>query len=88
MDRPWEGGWSSTTLSAPVLRVAGACCENLGRERATPRSTLRSELGSAVAERIGGGGQSSMGAAFRARRGGDDDGNDLWRSRPGCCTLL
>jgi hypothetical protein len=28
----------------------GACCESLGRERATPRSSPRSELGSAVVE--------------------------------------
>jgi hypothetical protein len=39
-------------------------------------------------ERIGGGGRSSMGVAFRARRGGDDGGNELWRWRPGCCALL
>jgi hypothetical protein len=39
-------------------------------------------------ERIGGGGWSSTGVAFRVRRGGDDDGNELWRWRPGCCTLL
>jgi hypothetical protein len=24
-----------------------------------------------------------MGGAFRARRGGDEDGNELWRWRPG-----
>jgi hypothetical protein len=45
MDRPWEGGRSSL-----VLRGAGACCESLGRERVTPRSSPRSELGGAVAE--------------------------------------
>jgi hypothetical protein len=45
-----EGGRSSPVLSAPVLRGVGACCENLGRERATPRSSPRSELGCAVAE--------------------------------------
>jgi hypothetical protein len=28
----------------------GACCENLGRERATPRSSPRSKFGGAVAE--------------------------------------
>jgi hypothetical protein len=39
-------------------------------------------------ERIGNGGQSSTGVAFRARRGGDDDGNELWKWRLGCCTLL
>jgi hypothetical protein len=50
VDRPWEGGRSSSTLSAPVLHGAGACCENLGRERPTPRSSLRLELGGAVAE--------------------------------------
>jgi hypothetical protein len=41
-----------------------------------------------VIERIGGGGRSSTSTAFRARRGGDDEGNALWRWRPGCCTLL
>jgi hypothetical protein len=45
MDRPWEGGRSS-----PALWGAGACCESLGREKATLRSSLRSELGGAVAE--------------------------------------
>jgi hypothetical protein len=39
-------------------------------------------------EMIGGGGRSSTSVAFRARRGGDDDGNELWRWRPGCCALL
>jgi hypothetical protein len=39
-------------------------------------------------ERIGGGGRSSTGATFRARRGGDDNGNELWRWQPGCCALL
>jgi hypothetical protein len=39
-------------------------------------------------ERIGGGGRSSTGATFRARRGGDDDGNKLWRWRLGYCALL
>jgi hypothetical protein len=39
-------------------------------------------------ERIGDGGRSSTGAAFRARRGGDDDGNELWMWWPGCCALL
>jgi hypothetical protein len=39
-------------------------------------------------ERICCSGQSSMGVAFRVRRGGDDDGNELWRWRPRCCTLL
>jgi hypothetical protein len=41
VDRPWEGGRSSSALSAPVLRGAGACCESLGRERVTLRSSLR-----------------------------------------------
>jgi hypothetical protein len=41
-----------------------------------------------VTKRIGGGGQSSTSTAFRARRGGDDEGNALWRWRSGCCTLL
>jgi hypothetical protein len=50
VDRPWEGGRSSPALSAPALQGAGACCESLGRERATPRSSPRSELGGAVAE--------------------------------------
>jgi hypothetical protein len=39
-------------------------------------------------KRIGGGGRSSIGAAFRATRGGDDGGNELWRWRLGCCALL
>jgi hypothetical protein len=45
VDRPWEGGRSS-----PALRGMGACCETLGRERATPWSSPRLELGGAVAE--------------------------------------
>jgi hypothetical protein len=39
-------------------------------------------------ERIGGGGRSSMGTTFRVRRGGDDNGNEVSRWRPGCCALL
>jgi hypothetical protein len=39
-------------------------------------------------KRIGGSGRSLIGVAFRARRGGDDGGNELWRWRPGCCALL
>jgi hypothetical protein len=39
-------------------------------------------------KRGGGSGQSSTGVAFRVRRGGDDDGNELWGWRPGCCALL
>jgi hypothetical protein len=34
-------------------------------------------------EKIGGDGWSSMGVAFQARRGGDDDGNELWSWWPG-----
>jgi hypothetical protein len=41
VDRPWEGGRNSPALSAPVLRGTGACCESLGRERATLRSSPR-----------------------------------------------
>jgi hypothetical protein len=41
-----------------------------------------------VTERIGGGGRSSKSTAFWVRRGGDDEGNALWRWRPGCCALL
>jgi hypothetical protein len=37
-------------LSVLMLRGAGACCENLGRERATPWSSPRSKLGGAVVE--------------------------------------
>jgi hypothetical protein len=48
VDRPWEGGRSSP--SAPVLWGTGDCCESLGRERVTPQSSPRSELGGAVAE--------------------------------------
>jgi hypothetical protein len=90
VDRPWEGGRSSPALSAPALWGMGDCCESLMRERANPRSSSRLELGGVVPamERIGDGGRSSMGTAFRARRGGDDDGNEFWRSRPGCCALL
>jgi hypothetical protein len=50
VDRPWEGGWSSPTLTAPTLLGMGACCESLGRERPTLRSSPRSELGGAVVE--------------------------------------
>jgi hypothetical protein len=41
-----------------------------------------------MTERIGGGGRSLTGVAFRARRRRDDDGNELWRWRSGCCALL
>jgi hypothetical protein len=50
VDRPREGDRSSSALSTPALQGAGACCESLGRERATLRSSPRSELGGAVAE--------------------------------------
>jgi hypothetical protein len=50
VDRPREGDRSSPALSAPALRGAEACCESLGRERATLRSSPRSELGGAVTE--------------------------------------
>jgi hypothetical protein len=50
VDRPWEGGMSLPALSALVLRCMGACCESLRRERATLRSSSRSELGGVVAE--------------------------------------
>jgi hypothetical protein len=49
VDRPWEGGRSSPALSAPALRGAGACCQSLGRERATLQSSPRvSSAGSTV----------------------------------------
>jgi hypothetical protein len=49
VDRPWESGRSSSALSAPTLRGVGACCESLGRERVTLRSSPRvSSAGSTV----------------------------------------
>jgi hypothetical protein len=66
VDRPWEGSRSSPTLSAPVLRGMGACCESLGRERATPRSSPRSELGDAVEESCRR--RRGLAAVVRARR--------------------
>jgi hypothetical protein len=48
VDQPWEGNRSSLALSAPALWGVGDCCESLGRERVTPWSSPRLELGGVV----------------------------------------
>jgi hypothetical protein len=80
-------------LSAPMLRGAGLL-QKLREGEGDSTELTEVEVGRRggrvvpVMERIGGGGRNSTGVAFRARRGGDDDGNELWRWRPGCCALL
>jgi hypothetical protein len=49
VDRPWESGRSSPALRASALRGTGACCESLGRERATLRSSSRVSLAGSTA---------------------------------------